>query len=118
MGNEICETNEIAMRKNAKELIALGQGYAQTGLLQVRLCKHKLANCDLCKRACADLHYFAVALAIIGTSAIEGKQSELFELITNFAKDNLQNFPAQLCKPLYVQDSEFPDYIEESEVET
>ena len=109
MKTQKTKTPEQARKLNGGQLLELAQSFGLTAI------KQDGCSCKNCATASADSHFFAVALGIIGAAAIEDRAAVLYEVLTKFAAEHLEEFPASLRGSLYADEVEFPEIIHEAE---
>lgn len=113
---EFANTPKEAFDGNARQLMMIGQGFAVSAMNQAAMCRHAQETCSNCRQSSDNLHYLAVALGVIGGAAIEGKASELYRVLCEFAVSDLIEFPKELARTsLYAEEKDFPEYINEPE---
>lgn len=116
MKTEITQTPGEALRKNAKQLMEIGQNFALAAMQQAAMCRHAADVCPDCRRASDNLHYLATALGVVGGAALEGQTAEFYDVFIKFAVEHLPRFPKALARAsLYLALDEFPEVIYEPE---
>lgn len=98
-------------RKNSGGGIRSAKTAVYVCIAHIRL-KRDISDAPRIARS-STLNTFAVALGIVSCSVLEDKQSELYDLLTGWAKNNLADFPDDLALWSFAPIDEFPEIIEE-----
>lgn len=108
------DTPEGALKMNCLGISRAAAKYGTAAKMQLANCRHRNGEefCADCLRASQNLLFFAAVCGIAAGAAGEGKQAELYDLLTKFAAENLDGFPKDLSKKgLYHSETDFPEVI-------